>query len=334
MAETNLETQNKDNFLDRNLALELVRVTEAAALAAARLMGRGEKDEADQAAVTAMRKAFESVRVRGTVVIGEGERDEAPMLFIGEELGGGGQEDPAVDVAVDPLEGTNLCAYGLPNALAVIALAERGNFLHAPDTYMEKIAVGNVGKGAIDLDKSPTENLRAVADAKGCYVDDLTAIILDRDRHRDLIAEVRSAGARVRLISDGDVSGAIATTMDDSGIDILFGIGGAPEGVLAAAAMRATGGDFQGRLRPRNEKEADRARAMGVDLDQKWHMEDLASGDVVFAATGVTTGDMLRGVRFRKGGAKTQSMVMRSRSGTIRYIDAEHTFDRKPNYDT
>jgi fructose-1,6-bisphosphatase II len=331
MAEVNLEKQTS-NFLDRNLALELVRVTEAAALAAARLMGRGEKDEADQAAVTAMRKAFESVRVRGTVVIGEGERDEAPMLFIGEEVGGGTQEDPAVDVAVDPLEGTNLCAYGLPNALAVVALAERGNFLHAPDTYMEKIAVGNVAKGAIDLDKSPTENLRAVADAKGCYVDDLTAIILDRDRHENLIAEVRKAGARVRLITDGDVAAAIATTMDDSGIDILFGIGGAPEGVLAAAAMRAIGGDFQGRLRPRNEKEAERARAMGVDLDQKWHMEDLASGDVVFAATGVTSGDMLKGVRFLKGGAKTQSMVMRSRSGTIRYIDAEHSFDRKPNY--
>ena len=324
--------KNNDTSLDRNLALELVRVTEAAALAAARLMGRGEKDQADQAAVTAMRKAFETVRVRGTVVIGEGERDEAPMLYIGEKVGGGSEGDPEVDVAVDPLEGTNLCAFGLPNALAVIALAERGQFLHAPDTYMEKIAVGNAGRGVIDLDKSPTDNLRAVADAKGCYVDDLTAIILDRDRHTDLIAEVRKAGARVQLISDGDVSAAIATTMDDSGIDILFGTGGAPEGVLAAAAMRAVGGDFQGRIRPRNEKEAERAVAMGVDLDKKWLMSDLASGDVVFAATGVTSGDMLKGVRFSTGGARTQSMVMRSRSGTVRYIDAHHSFDRKPNY--
>jgi fructose-1,6-bisphosphatase II len=319
--------------LDRNLALEVVRVTEAAALSAARLMGRGDKDGADQAAVTAMRRAFESLSIRGTVVIGEGERDEAPMLYIGEKVGGGDEDDPAVDIAVDPLEGTNLCAYGKPNALAVVAMANEGNFLHAPDTYMDKIAVGPIAKGVVDIDKSPTENLRAIADAKGCYVDDLTAIILDRPRHEALIAEVRAAGARVRLISDGDVSAAISTCVPDTGIDVLLGIGAAPEGVLAAAALRCIGGDLQGRLKPRDEADADRARQMGVDLDKKWGLHDLAKGDVMFAATGVTSGDMLKGVRYFKGGAKTQSIVMRSKSGTVRIIDAEHHFDRKPEFD-
>lgn len=321
------------NTLDRNLALEVVRVTEAAALSAARLMGRGEKDKADQAAVTAMRKAFEGVSVRGTVVIGEGERDEAPMLFIGEEVGGGMSDDPAVDIAVDPLEGTNLCAYGLPNALAVVAMAERGNLLHAPDIYMEKIAVGPVAKGVVDLDKSPTDNLRAIADAKGVYVEDLTAIILDRPRHEDLIREVRTAGARVRLISDGDVSAAISTCLPETGIDVLFGTGGAPEGVLAAAALRCVGGDLQGRLLPKDDAQRDRCKRMGIEeIDKKWSLTELAKGDVMFAATGVTTGDMLKGVRYFKGGAHTHSLVMRSKSGTVRFIDAEHHFDRKPNY--
>lgn len=319
--------------LDRNLALEVVRVTEAAALSSARLMGRGAKNEADEAAVIAMRRAFDGLQIRGTVVIGEGERDEAPMLFIGEKVGGGAEHDPEVDIAVDPLEGTNLCAFGLPNALSVIAIAERGNFLHAPDTYMEKIAVGPAAKGVIDLDKTPAENLRAIADAKGCYVEDLTAVILDRERHQGLIAEVRKAGARIKLISDGDVSAAISTCVEGTGIDVLLGSGGAPEGVLAAAALRCTGGDFQGRLKFRNEKERERALAMGIkELDRKWALTELARGDVMFAATGVTSGDMLKGVRFFKGGAHTQSIVMRSKSGTIRFIDAEHHFDRKPNY--
>jgi fructose-1,6-bisphosphatase II len=324
---------NSRGILDRNLALEVVRVTEAAALASARLMGRGAKNEADEAAVQAMRRAFDGLQIRGTVVIGEGERDEAPMLFIGEKVGSGHQDDPEVDIAVDPLEGTNLCAFGLPNAISVVAFAEKGKFLHAPDTYMDKIAVGPAAKGVIDLDKSPTENLKAIADAKGCYVEDLTTIILDRERHQKLIQEVRKAGARIKLISDGDVSAAISTCVEGTGIDVLFGSGGAPEGVLAAAALRCTGGDFQGRLMFRNDQERDRAASMGVkDLDRKFSLHELAQGDVMFAATGVTSGDMLKGVRFFKGGAHTHSIVMRSKSGTIRFIEAEHHFDRKPAY--
>ncbi|MES2504013.1 MAG: class II fructose-bisphosphatase [Myxococcota bacterium] len=319
--------------MDRNLALEVIRVTEAAALSAARLMGRGEKDAADQAAVSAMRSAFESIWIRGTVVIGEGERDEAPMLFIGEKVGKGDLADPEVDIAVDPLEGTNLCAYGRPNAISVIAMAEKGKLLHAPDTYMSKIAVGPAARGVVNLDKSPTDNLKAIADAKGVYVEDLTAVILERDRHNDLIAEVRKAGARVHLISDGDVSAAIATCLPDSGIDVLFGTGGAPEGVLAAAALRCVGGDMQARLVPRNQLEEERCLKMGIkDINQKWHLEELAKGDVMFAATGVTSGDMLKGVRYFKGGAKTHSLVMRSATGTIRFIETEHHFDRKPQF--
>lgn len=319
--------------MDRNLALEVIRVTEAAALSSARLMGRGEKDAADQAAVTAMRHAFESVLIRGTIVIGEGERDEAPMLYIGEKVGCGAASDPEVDIAVDPLEGTNLCAYGRPNALSVIAMAERGHLLHAPDIYMSKIAVGAAAKGVIDLDKSPTANLEAIAAAKGVYVEDLTAVILERDRHNDLIAEVRKAGARVHLISDGDVSAAISTCIESSGIDVLFGIGGAPEGVLAAAALRCVGGDMQARLVIGNEKHRERCIGMGIkNPDQKWHLEELAQGDVMFAATGVTNGDILRGVSYFRGGARTHSIVMRSRSGTIRFIETEHHFDRKPQF--
>ncbi len=331
---------------DRNLALELVRVTEAAALSCARWMGRGDAKGADQAAVDAMRRAFDGVRVRGTVVIGEGERDEAPMLYIGETVGagwpghvdahGGDNRDehaPRVDIAVDPLEGTNLCATGAPGALAVIAVADDGKFLNAPDTYMDKIAVGPDGKGAIDITKTPTWNLHALAEAKRATVTDLTAIILERDRHQALIAEVRQAGARIRLISDGDVSAAIATCKDVTGIDILFGIGGAPEGVLAAAALRCLGGDMQGRLKYRNDEERVRAEKMGVkDHDKVYRLEELAQGNVMFAATGVTDGTFLRGVRFFANGGSTQSIVMRSSSGTVRMIDATHNFTSKPNF--
>lgn len=319
--------------MDRNLALEVVRVTEAAALSSARLMGRGEAQAADQAAVNAMRQAFESIRVRGTVVIGEGERDEAPMLYIGEKVGIGDENDPDVDIAVDPLEGTNLCALGRPNALAVIAIGERGKLLHAPDIYMDKIAVGPYAKGVIDLDKSPTKNLLAIADAKGVYVEDLTAVILERPRHHHLIEEVRSAGARVHLIPDGDVSAAISTCIEGSGIDVLFGIGGAPEGVLAAAALRCVGGDMQARLVVNSDQEKERCLKMGIkDIRKKWLLEEIASGDVTFAATGVTTGDILKGVQYFRGGAKTHSLVMRSSSGTIRMIETKHHFDRKPHF--
>jgi len=317
--------------VDRNLALEVVRVTEAAALSCARLMGRGDEKAADQAAVDAMRQAFNGLAIDGTVVIGEGERDEAPMLYIGEKVGTG--HGPQVDIALDPLEGTTICANGGANALAVIAIAERGNFLHCPDTYMEKIAVGPAGKGAVDLDKSPTENLKALAEAKGQRVEDLTVIILYRPRHEALIQEVRRAGARIRLISDGDVSAAIATTKPETGIDLLIGIGGAPEGVLAAAALRCVGGDMQGRLKPRNQEEIDRAQAMGIkDIAKKYSLEELAGGEVMFAATGVTDGDYLKGVHFFSGGATTQSVVMRSKTRTIRVVDTTHHFAYKPKY--
>lgn len=317
--------------MDRNLALEVVRVTEAAALSSARFMGRGDEKAADQGAVDAMRQAFNGVAINGTVVIGEGERDEAPMLYIGERVGNG--TGPEVDIALDPLEGTTICANGAPNALSVIAIGERGKFLHCPDTYMDKIAVGPAGKGVVDLDKSPTENLKALAQAKGTRVEDLTVIILYRPRHEALIQEVRSAGARIKLISDGDVSAAIATTKPETGIDLLMGIGGAPEGVLAAAALRCVGGDMQGRLKPRNSQEIERAQAMGIkDMNKKFSIEELAGGDVMFAATGVTDGDYLRGVHFFGGGATTQSIVMRSKSRTIRVIDATHYFEFKPKY--
>ncbi len=318
--------------MDRNLALEMVRVTEAAALSSARLMGRGDEHAADQAAVDAMRRAFNSINFSGTVVIGEGERDEAPMLYIGEKVGKG--EGPRVDIALDPLEGTTLTAKGGPNALSVIALAEEGHFLHAPDTYMEKIAVGPEARGVIDITQSPTWNLKELAKVKKCEVSDLTAIILERPRHEALIEECRKVGCRIRLIPDGDVSAAIATCVKETGIDILFGVGGAPEGVIAAAALRCLGGDMQAILRPRNNQEIERAKKMGiVDIKKVFLLEDLASGqDVMFAATGVTTGDFLKGVRFFGGGATTHSIVMRSKTGTIRTIEATHHFDRKPVY--
>jgi fructose-1,6-bisphosphatase II / sedoheptulose-1,7-bisphosphatase len=316
--------------MDRNLALEAVRVTEAAALNCARWTGRGDEKAADQAAVDAMRKAFDALAIDGTVVIGEGERDEAPMLYIGEKVGSGG---PKVDIALDPLEGTTICATGAPNALAVIAMADGGNLPHCPDTYMAKIAAGPIGKGVIDLDKSPTENLHALAEAKRCNVEDLTVIILLRPRHEAIIQEVRKAGARIRLIGDGDVSAAIATTKPETGIDLLLGIGGAPEGVLAAAALRCVGGEFQGRLAPRNNEEIERAKKMGVtDIKRKFTIDELATGDVMFAATGVTDGDYLHGVHFFPGGASTQSVVMRSKTKTVRVINASHYFEHKPNY--
>jgi fructose-1,6-bisphosphatase II len=316
--------------MDRNLALEVVRVTEMAAIAAARLMGRGQTDESDQAAVDAMRKAFDSLHIDGTVVIGEGERDEAPMLFIGERVGRG-EGSASVDIALDPLEGTNLCAYGRPGALSVVAMANRGGLLNAPDTYMEKIAVGPRARGAIDLSRSPTENLQHIAAAMGCAVAELTVMVMDRDRHLELIKEVRQAGARVRLIDDGDVAGCVATCFEESGVDVLMGIGGAPEGVISAAAIRCMDGDFQGRLRFRNDDERARARAMGiVDLDRIYTASELAKGDVMFAATGVTSSDFLKGVRFFAGGAETHSVIMRSRSGTVRHITARHSFNKKP----
>jgi fructose-1,6-bisphosphatase class II len=314
--------------MDRNLALELVRATEAASLACARFMGRGDEHAADQAAVDAMRSALNRIEMDATVVIGEGERDEAPMLYIGEKVGTG--RGPRLEIALDPLEGTTICATGGSNALSVIAAAEEGGFLHAPDTYMDKIATGPEAAEAIDIDLSPTQNLENVAKAKGVPVEDLTVVILDRPRHEKLIEEVRASGARIKLIKDGDVSAAIATCSRDNQVDVLMGIGGAPEGVIAAAALRCLGGALQGRLKPRNRQEAERARAMGLrDVDAKLTMDQLARGDVAFAATGVTHGDFLKGVRFRPLGALTQSVVMRSQTMTIRYIDAEHNFRYK-----
>jgi fructose-1,6-bisphosphatase II len=320
--------------MDRNLALEVVRVTEVAALACARIMGRGDEKACDQAAVDAMRRAFNDLRINGTVVIGEGERDEAPMLYIGEKVGRGEAADPEVDIALDPLEGTTLCATGGPNALSVIAIAEKGNFLHAPDTYMKKIAVGPKARGSIDLKLSPTDNLRRVAKALDRQIEDLTVTVLNRPRHEGLIKEIRDSGARIKLIGDGDVSAAIATCFEESGVDVLMGTGGAPEGVIAAAALRCVGGDFQGKLVPRNPEEISRAKKMGiVDMDRVYGIEDLARGQVMFAASGVTTGDLLKGVRFFSGGAETHSVVMRSKTGTIRYLDSHHHFDRKPHYE-
>jgi len=314
--------------VDRHVGLDLVRITEAAALACARWMGRGDANAADQAAVNAMRRAFDQVDVRGTVVIGEGERDEAPMLYIGERVGTG--YGPQVDIALDPLECTNSVAYGRPNALAVIAMAQKGHFLHAPDTYMEKIAVGPKAVGAVDLSRTIEENLESVAAAKGYRLADLTVVILDRPRHEEIIQRVRRAGSRIHLIPDGDVSAAIATAVDSTGVDVLIGIGGAPEGVLAASALRCLGGSIQGRLKFRSEEEKERAKKMGItDLDRIYTETDLARGDsVVFATTGVTDGDMLDGVRFTGDGAETHSMVMRVKTGTVRTIRTRYRFDK------
>ena len=309
--------------LDPNLALAAVRVTEAAALAAAQLIGYGDNEAADQAAVDAMRSAFNDVPIDGTVVIGEGERDEAPMLYIGEEVGSGG---PKVDIALDPLEGTTITAKGGPNALAVLAFAEDGGLLNAPDVYMEKIAVGGgLPPGVVDLDKSPGDNIRALAAAKGCEPGGIIACVLERSRHDELIAAVRTAGARVQLIPDGDVAGVIATASPDTGVDIYLGTGGAPEGVLAAAALCCIGGQMQGRLVFGNDDERGRAAKIGItDLDHKYDLAGLAHGDVMFVATGVTDGSMLEGVHQLGDGASTHSLVMHSRAGAVRWIKARH----------
>jgi fructose-1,6-bisphosphatase II len=317
--------------MERSLSMELVRVTEAAALASARWMGRGRKAEADDAATTAMRNVFDTVPMKGTVVIGEGEMDEAPMLYIGEKLGTG--FGPRVDVAVDPLEGTNIVAAGTWNALAVLAVADDGNLLHAPDMYMEKIAVGPESVGMIDLNASVTDNLKAVAKAKNKDIEDLVAIILDRDRHEKIIQEVREAGARIKLIPDGDVAAAIHTAFANTGVDILFGTGGAPEGVIAAVALKCLGGELQGRLVPQNQAEKDRCLKMGIqDVNQILRMDDLVRGDdAIFAATGVTDGELLQGVRFNGTTGTTHSVVMRAKSGTVRFINGTHSLKKKPN---
>mgnify|MGYP003630843531 CR=1 FL=1 len=314
-----------DSSLDRLLTLEIVRVTERAAVAASRLRGRGDEKEADQVAVDAMRQELNKLPINGRVVIGEGERDEAPMLYIGEEVGTG--LGPDVDIALDPLEGTTICAKNLPNALAVIAVAEKSSLLYAPDVYMDKIAIGpGYPKGIISIDASPTENLSALAKAKGVPIAQITVCILDRPRHARMIEEVRASGAAIRLIGDGDVAGIIHTTdPDETGIDIYMGIGGAPEGVLAAAALRCIGGQMQGRLQLNTAEKIARAKTMGImDPLRVYEMEDMASGDVVFAATGVTDGNMLSGVRFARDAIVTHTIVMRSSSRTVREIKARH----------
>ena len=318
--------------MDRNLALEAVRVTEVAALSASRLMGRGDEKAADQAAVDAMRTALNGLTIDGKVVIGEGERDEAPMLYIGEKVGTG--TGPKIDIALDPLEGTTITAKGGANALATLAMADAGGFLNAPDVYMEKIAVGGgLPQGVVHIEEQPAVNLKNLAQAKKSDIADLVVCILDRPRHAELIAKVRASGARIMLIGDGDVSGVIATSDPETGIDIYMGSGGAPEGVLAAAALRCIGGQMQGKLLFRNDDERGRAHRLGItDLDRVYDLLDLAHGDVMFAATGVTNGTMLKGVRRFPGGAMTHSVVMRSRTGTVRYIEAKHDLSRKESF--
>lgn len=318
--------------MERELTMEFARVTEAAALASARWVGRGEKESADDAAVEAMRSVFDTIHMSGTVVIGEGEMDEAPMLYIGERVGSG--EAPELDVAVDPLEGTNSCAKGLAGAIAVMAIAEKGALLHAPDMYMDKIAVGPAAKGKINIDAPVKENLSNVAQALGKSISDLTVVIMDRPRHEKLIKDVRDAGARIRLITDGDVSPAVACGIEGSGVDVMMGVGGAPEGVLAAAALRCLGGEMQGRLWPENDADVERAKKLGIDdVSKLLTMDDLVkSDDVFFAATGITEGPLLRGVNFTSQGASTHTVVMRGQTGTVRFIEAQHQFDKKPQY--
>ncbi|MBO9622282.1 MAG: class II fructose-bisphosphatase [Sphingomonas sp.] len=314
------------HVLDRVLVLEMVRVTEAAAIAASELVGRGDEKAADQAAVEAMREALNKLYLDGTVVIGEGERDEAPMLYIGEKVGAAQGRGPKIDIALDPLEGTTICAKAGPNALAVLAVGEEGCLLNAPDVYMDKIAVGpGYPEGVIDLDKSPTENVKAIAAAKGVQPHEIIACVLDRPRHEKLIAELRGLGCGVVLIGDGDVAGVIATTDPDTTIDVYMGSGGAPEGVLACAALRCVGGQFKGRLLFRNDDERARARQWGIDdLDKIYDLTDLAKGDCIFAATGVTDGSLLEGVKRKRGKMTTESVVMRASSGTVRWVRGEH----------
>jgi len=323
---TSIPRRTEQSPLD---SLDFVKVTEVAALAASRWMGRGERDIADGAAVEKMREALNEMEISGRIVIGEGERDEAPMLFIGEELGLGGFE---VDIAVDPVEGTNLVANGLPNSIAVMAIAERGGLLHAPDTYMSKLAVGPKAAPFVHIDASVGDNLEAVANALERPINDITVVILDRPRHQDLIAEIRDTGARIKLISDGDVDAAIATSVEGTGIHVAMGTGGAPEGVLAAAALKCLGGGFMGRLQPRNDKEAERAKAMGIgDVDRVLTMDDLVKGEnIVFVATGITDGDLVHGVRFFGNQAKTHSICIHSQSGTVRFIESVHRLGARP----
>lgn len=318
--------------MERSLTMEIVRVTEAAAIASAKWMGRGLKNEADEAATSAMRALFDTIPMHGRVVIGEGEMDEAPMLYIGEELGlrNGG---PEVDIAVDPLEGTNIVAKGGNGAITVVAIADRGNLLHAPDMYMEKIAVGPESKGKVDINASVTENLKAVAKAKNKSVSDVVAIILDRPRHQHIVDEIRAAGARIKFIQDGDVSAAISTAFDETGIDIMFGTGGAPEGVIAAAALKCLGGDFQGRLVPQNDEELQRCISMGLDVSKVLYLNDLVKGDdAIFAATAVTDTELLKGVQYKGEYCLTNSLVMRAKTGTVRFIEGRHNMVKKPNY--
>ncbi|WP_066367425.1 class II fructose-bisphosphatase [Neobacillus fumarioli] len=316
--------------MERSLSMELVRVTEGAALASARWMGRGNKDEADGAATSAMRDVFDTVPMKGTVVIGEGEMDEAPMLYIGEKLGSG--YGPRVDVAVDPLEGTSILASGGWNALAVVAVADHGNLLHAPDMYMDKIAVGPEAVGLIDIDAPVIDNLKAVAKAKNKDIEDVVATVLNRPRHEHIIHQLREAGARIKLIDNGDVAAAINTAFDNTGVDILFGSGGAPEGVLAAVALKCLGGELIGKLLPQNDEELERCKKMGLDVHKVLRMEDLVKGDdAIFAATGVTDGELLRGVQFKGSHASTHSVVMRAKSGTVRFVEGRHSLKKKPN---
>ncbi|UTR12228.1 class II fructose-bisphosphatase [Evansella sp. LMS18] len=317
--------------MERSLSMELVRVTEAAALASARWMGRGNKEAADKAATEAMRDVFDTVPMKGTVVIGEGEMDEAPMLYIGEKLGNG--YGPRVDVAVDPLEGTNIVANGDWNALAVLAVADNGNLLHAPDMYMDKIAVGPESVGKVSLDAPVIDNLKAVAEAKNKDISDIVVAILKRERHQKLIDDIRDAGARIKLMQDGDVAAAINTAFEDTGVDILLGSGGAPEGVIAAVGLKCLGGELQGRLLPENEEQVKRCEKMGIgDINRVLKMEDLVSGDdAIFAATGVTDGELLKGVRYKGSAGSTQSLVMRAKSGTVRFIDGKHVLTKKPD---
>jgi fructose-1,6-bisphosphatase II / sedoheptulose-1,7-bisphosphatase len=328
VAQPDRPTPSHSSLLDRVLVLEMVRVTEYAAIAASRLIGRGDEKAADQAAVTAMRDALNRLAFDGTVVIGEGERDEAPMLYIGEKVGTG--EGPRIDIALDPLEGTTITAKAGPNALAVLAIAEEGGLLNAPDTYMDKIAIGpGYPEGVVGLDRSPSDNVRALAKAKGVSPSDIIACVLDRPRHEALIRELRGLGCGIHLIPDGDVAGVIAVTNPETTIDIYMGSGGAPEGVLAAAALRCVGGQLEGRLLFRNEDEKARARKVGItDLDRVYRLEDLARGDVIFAATGVTDGSLLQGVkRLRTGRITTESVVMRASSGTIRWVKGDRAGD-------
>ena len=318
--------------MERNLALEVVRVTEAAALSSARWMGRGNDRLAEQTALDAMRRAFDAVDFTGTVVIGRGEKGETPTLFVGEQVGSGA--GPELDVAAEPLEGASIVAQGRANALAAVALAEKGCLFPAPEVYMEKIAVGPKALGAIDITAGPEANLRSIAETMKCYVEDLTVIILDRPRHRDLIMAVQEVGARIKLIQDGDLSAAIATSLEDSGVDVLMGIGRAPEGVLAAAALRCLGGDMQAQFKPASDEDVERIRQAGLkEIQEVLTITDLARGrEVMFTTTGVTDGDFLKGVRFFGGGAKTHSLLMRAKSGTVRFIEAIHRFDRNPIY--